>query len=156
MLDYFVLGTPLLGMKAYPVDSSPLGFIFPPIEQVVQYEKFPIPYPLSSSRCFGLQGVAWPTSLYPLLLIWDGSVDDSLRILLPHDFLFLEFWIALSPGRLWDSCSQLGVFSNPRFSAFSPAFCIWVVIPDTGETSHSCHQEGRSMLFLLHKKARVW
>ncbi len=50
--------TPLLDMKAHPVDSSPSGFISPPIEQVVQYENYLIPYTLSSSRCFGLQGVA--------------------------------------------------------------------------------------------------
>ncbi len=110
---------PLLNMTSYPVDSSPLGFISPPIEQVVQYEKSTIPYPLCSPRYSGLQGVAWPTSLYPLL--------SALRrfckwfAYLPHDFLFLKVVQLFSPGRLWDSCSQLGVFSYPRFSAFSPA-----------------------------------
>ena len=39
-----------------------------------------------------------PLALYSLLIFLDGSVDDSFRMFLPHDVLFLD--VILVQGRI--------------------------------------------------------
>ena len=82
--------TSLLNMKAYPVDLSPLGFICPPMKTGCALRNTGNYVNLSLSRYFGLQGVEFSTSLYPLLRPLDGSLDNSFRMFLPHDVLFLD------------------------------------------------------------------
>jgi|GEM_PF-4385812 len=42
------------------------------------------------------------------------------------------------------------------FSAFTPAYYLWVINPDVRETSLPRHRGGRCMLFALHMSAMTW
>ena len=74
---------------------------------------------------------------------------------LPHDVLFLGF--NFSPGSDIELLLAEVAFSAiVALSAFSPAYYIWVVIPDVRETSLLRRQRGRSVLFDPHKVAMNW
>ena len=90
--------TPLLYMTAYTVDLSSLGFISPPMwtDSALQQKANVVNHcPVCSFRCKGWYD---PLALYSLLIFLDGSVDDSFRMFLPHDVLFLD--VILVQGRI--------------------------------------------------------